>query len=70
MSIESALLKALYKGDESELRSTPEGREYLLGEALKRRKEPFDIRMFPRRCGRAARNKLDQILFNVLKATQ
>ena len=46
--------------DQSMLRNMPEGRAFLLDIALKHRKIPLAIRMFPKLTGQAARRTLEQ----------
>lgn len=63
---ESALIYACMTGDQSRLRKCPEGRKFLLGEALERRKLPLEVRMFPRLAGERMAKTIDDAAFKVL----
>ena len=60
------LMQALATGDASLLRNTPEGRAFLLEEALKRRKIPLAIRSLPRIMGEAARRTVEKMELDIL----
>ena len=66
----SAVFYAMATGDDSRLRSFPEGREFLLKQALERRKEPLCIRRFPRVAGEAAARSIDNMVLEVIRHGQ
>ncbi len=62
------ILHAYLTGDESGLRASSEGRQFLVGVRKEQRRIPLPVRRAPRLAGQQMARTIDQVTLEVLRA--